>query len=1849
MAFKKILRAVYATVFAALLITLSLRNQQAYAYFNCSPIEDTGATQDVCNRGACNKNCGDNKNKYCGWRYGAIFFTGGWSDEDAWPTWSGSGSLDFSVRGAVYCCADTSNTAYTSANSIGFSDNITISSDSLTRACGGNDRWGPISSDRIKATVPEATLGKASCNSSNPQLCTLTVNVTSTLGSGSAATYNSYIKFYKGSQYNYKLDYHKCSGSGGASDDTYGPTSDTSHEFTIGNNPSRDGYSFAGWSTASCSGTATKSKGDKVTATSTSPTVDLYAIWRPLYNYSLTYDKCGGSGGASDDTYGPTTDTSHDFTIGNDPSKTDHYFIGWSTTSCSGTATKTKGGKVTTTSTSPSATLYAIWGPVYYGTVSGALSIGAPDGTSLISGSSYLGTYSTSDYSATVSMSLTRTDSESNISTISASGTVQKSDTATGTFSNTSKTISGSLGLSNSNKTVSDSYTININNIGRNSSGTTCRRLHYGSAFSFRGGVQTKDSDSDTSPACITIYRPTRATFFGVVATPTANNDSNLSSVTGGLMGNGSTTSYKVKTTYTITRTNNSPESAKTKYSTSNSSQPSSAATLSNALKQNETQNPTSNNTKTITVAVGTKETPCFFLTYEDWIEYYNSVNRLNNNYHLGEASACVDVFNPMYATFTGSIKVTSTMMTGNDSDGFRGNGYDTTYEATSSFKVKRTNDTPTRASSRFRYYIHNPNDGTNASYDPTKYPAITATPALTASNKAKDEQEVAPVDISFSVPNGATRTKCFYLSYDDKVGYVDGTIFAPAQNFNGRKYKCVDFYNPLKFTATFSASISTTNGTYLSNNDSETNGKTGNGLRSRFSLTPTYTIKRTNNSPTIGVYSRYAYSDVAMPAANATKTNSNSLKKDETQSFNGSAKTVNVQIGGSAQQCFHIRYDANVTLIGDDDASATVGIRNGAEDRDFNGTKTECYNFTNPPRKYTAHFDDAVTVGTLDEHDRLIRTNENHDGKIDNHRRITTGDDSVIGTYEWAFPSDDKYLATFTHTIFRTDNVITDTNNNYYVESAKVNWKIQYQNNASGVWSDYSTSLDNNSNVKVSGSFYLSGKNTTNVKASTGTKPKFIMNLSNVGTYTIHCQRIAYNAETYYETRYDPNNLDGHLDYITGYSDDNTKYSTPVCVSIKNPNWHESNGDILTHQIDVTGATNGTEINTGDLSKSGNDYDMLAINPNIFVNHKLTRTDSGDDESDAVFNGKFWQRSIYNNDNYKVRTNLSAYEKIIGFDTTAVLSGVVAGDNPDGSLKVRLGASSKNNGDTFSSTKSKGASKLDFNAKGTNKYSVMAGQTKTFTVATNNLPTRWTVRYKKIQLKEFYVYGAESDVTVTFDRIEKVDSEPQTSTTPAKYTSSAESFTMNRQYNFIIKGDTPSVISGSGNEVVFAGDTITINYKIDIGKENNVHKYITDPNETDNARYVYAVSYVLPINVTSNAQTNAATSSGIESSICNHFNAVAKSGSCTILTDTDDSHPKKLNKHASSSIDPRSTPSGAVTDTVFRHVYDLTGYSLGYTTSSITVPANLDVGEKFCVAIAIRNYSSVSTNYYITKSSCRNIAKKPKAQVWGGSVITNGGISSSKSTLNNKIYSSWADFAIIAGKDINEMNSGASTISGAPSITSLCERNKITISNKRCTESDHQLGNSGIDARTDFNKKVLSYLQGDTSNISDLPGYNSSTNTHSITSGSYIIRSSSDITINRNIVISGEFTNKITPQVIIIAPNINIVSSVTRIDAWLIASNADAVGGTIDTCSDVPLSSLTSADCTEQLVINGALSAAKINFKRTNGADAANNTMAVPAEIVNSSPSILFWTDRKSVKEIAPTTTVTRELPPRY
>lgn len=119
--------------------------------------------------------------------------------------------------------------------------------------------------------------------------------------------------------------------------------------------PTRTGYTFNSWNTAS-GGTGTKyNPGGNYTANADAT---LYAQWTPI-TYTVTYDANGGSGAPSNQTktYGVTLTLSS-----TKPTRTGYNFIGWGTSKSATTATYSAGGSYTNNA---SITLYAIWATSY--------------------------------------------------------------------------------------------------------------------------------------------------------------------------------------------------------------------------------------------------------------------------------------------------------------------------------------------------------------------------------------------------------------------------------------------------------------------------------------------------------------------------------------------------------------------------------------------------------------------------------------------------------------------------------------------------------------------------------------------------------------------------------------------------------------------------------------------------------------------------------------------------------------------------------------------------------------------------------------------------------------------------------------------------------------------------------------------------------------------------------------------------------------------------------------------------------------------------------------------------------------------------------------------------------------------------------------------------------------------------------------------------------------------------------------------------------------------------------------------------------------------------------------------
>ena len=130
---------------------------------------------------------------------------------------------------------------------------------------------------------------------------------------------------------------------------------ETSHTFTIGKEtPTRNGYTFLGWSTSQTAATASYQGGDKITISSDTT---LYAVWEalPYETYTVTYHPNYGTGVPDIQIKTEGEDLILSNVI---PTRTGYTFLGWSSSSNAKTADYSPGQAYTTDA---DIDLYAIW------------------------------------------------------------------------------------------------------------------------------------------------------------------------------------------------------------------------------------------------------------------------------------------------------------------------------------------------------------------------------------------------------------------------------------------------------------------------------------------------------------------------------------------------------------------------------------------------------------------------------------------------------------------------------------------------------------------------------------------------------------------------------------------------------------------------------------------------------------------------------------------------------------------------------------------------------------------------------------------------------------------------------------------------------------------------------------------------------------------------------------------------------------------------------------------------------------------------------------------------------------------------------------------------------------------------------------------------------------------------------------------------------------------------------------------------------------------------------------------------------------------------------------------------
>lgn len=287
--------------------------------------------------------------------------------------------------------------------------------------------------------------------------------------------------------------------------------------------------------------------------------------------------------------------------------------------------------------------------------------------------------------------------------------------------------------------------------------------------------------------------------------------------------------------------------------------------------------------------------------------------------------------------------------------------------------------------------------------------------------------------------------------------------------------------------------------------------------------------------------------------------------------------------------------------------------------------------------------------------------------------------------------------------------------------------------------------------------------------------------------------------------------------------------------------------------------------------------------------------------------------------------------------------------------------------------------------------------------------------------------------------------------------------------------------------------------------------------------------------------------------------------------------------------------------------------------------------------------------------SACRTIAKKPTTAVWNSSLLTNGGIKTSKAyrydssdlmgkttgniRSNRTLYTSWVEHLAVVNGLVSTTGSAGFTSGSTSAIGSTRDNSRIcaaeltrtnsplTIANTECgsitNPSSTTLGNSGIFNNSTYRIRLRTYLENhadqslsasDTIKVkvgdNERLYYTLNNIDTSNMSGTTIVKVPGDLRITKNIILNNENTYSsiydLPQTVLFVDGNVEISSDVTEIDAWIVAN------GTVNSCYEF-VSGVTASDannnymsdtCTKQLIFNAPVMADDLKLYRSFGSD---------------------------------------------
>ena len=1503
---------------------------------------------------------------------------------------------------------------------------------------------------------------------------------------------------------------------------------------------------------------------------------------------------------------------------------------------------------------------------IKYAKFSGTVSSVTETGGKLVSSGGYLWTASAS---GSTTFKVSGSVSRKNDSTDTYSGNSYSRYNITGTSQSSSPyglstTNTGNLAKGGS-KVMDATFEASWSNLAQGGTTSVCGYLYYDSSVKYTNGSITEQTPTAATQKCVTIkrYTDTSATFSGSVSSVSETGGKFITS--GGKYytydASGSTT-FSISGSIARSSSDSHTSNGVTSRYSIGAAQSASAYGISSS---SPTVSPNRGSSSTVSgsftgswsnLAKGGSTTICGYLYLDTTVNFRNGSEQSRTQGTGGSKCVTLYRYSDVVARFSGSTSLGTmdpSLVCGSESSnkiactGIASQG---TYRVGFSNSVSRTGDGSSITNAAFKYAVNK-----NGTDDTAK----TSTLKINTS-KTNDGLGANSVDVSVSESDSADQkvTYCQNVKYNTSSTYYNGKLInssgteisASNLSMDGNStQKCVEitrpknFYNYAKFSS--GLKITETSGYLVSCSPNEL----GTASAQNKTIECTGPAVQSNFTLTFE-YIVNRKNDTTDTYPNSSLANSSAGTVLSEGAFSNSKYTSNLNLSTGALA-------KGGTKTVKTEASKSYTIKPGEN-------KTICAYLTYNNSLKIKNNVSVVERSNANAYKCIKITNPNPQTPVS--FTGTSSTPSLTDTSYFTKKSNGEYYITKAATLYPSSSAVTSSDNKYSVKYSHTVKRDNVSNYTSSNQYKYVTSAVPNSYKAQTGSgtdisglsysknFSITLNTSTNVgEGDSDTRDNTVSIYLPSGSKKTNCQKINY--QTPVTILYSTQTVVGTPPSVS---------STQACITLANPIYEYEYRDPVDEEITITPSTAIEEV-TNVVESSGTSRTTKNANKiTVYMKHTLTR--SSDSFSDLVS---------------------PSYTGKIGLSGTTLS---VSGSGTTGNLA---------SGASWNSSKSANSSSVYSN------LDVKAGSSEAKTVCSQvtSSPGKYLIAHGYRYRRETYTDGTASTEweqnTTSRVRAPKTSSKvirPKNGTDAQKYANNPDvrtgsnstgpqsCVTITRPYNFNITNISAPALGDrldDSEELVSQTFDLTINRN----SANSNLDYITDLS----SKSVKIISYIVDKETSlATAQSGTLFGGGTSSSssFCNSTNYKYKGSSCWV-----------------------ENPTANDTDNIIRVG---TSYSSGtsYTDQKFSVqrtaPSSLEIGDKYCIAIAVSPISDSNSGWRVSNSFCRTRAKKPMMEVLGGSVLASDiktlhTTSGNEVTGNKTYFGSWGDFALISGGTINKMASGAALSGGKTSVSTNCTYSPLTLANNNCNSSlggatqtrdssgyyqkikerlipsisqlisgsehvgvgiwdnGYSLSNEQFSfERTNRGSYNILFKKKNDSSLVDIFRVPSAsraerklpiTYSHSsmrdyfLGTSPVVFYSSGDMEITSNFI--NDVDNEARQIVLIADGNIIIDENVTRIDAWLIAKE------TINTCSIAGVAqtvgTLNSDKCTNPLTINGPVYVKSMEFTRTYGND--SDSLGEPAEVINFTPSTLLWAYDLAKDDQTPKVTYIKELSPRY